>query len=123
MLDQLLDHFQAVMGRFRESIIELLPNVVGALVIIIVGVVAARVLRFITNRFLKNLDRVIPHRKVRSRLEPMKIERTASVISNILYSFACNRSRISFHQWNLLSYSTFQVVVFKYVTEIFKLSI
>ncbi len=85
MFEQLMGDFQAIVTGFKESIIAFLPNLLGALFILVLGLVVARLLRFLTNRFLKNLGRLIPHRKVRSRLEPANLERSASVVSLLLY--------------------------------------
>ena len=85
MFEQFVVDFQAILETFKNRLIELLPNLVAALVIIIAGIVVARILRFILNRFLKNVGRLMPHPKLRARLEPERLEKSALLVSNIFY--------------------------------------
>ena len=71
--------------QIREALVAFLPNLVGALFIFLIGILLAYLVRKVTNRLLKNLGRVVPHRRVRTRLQPASMERSADVFSKVLY--------------------------------------
>lgn len=71
--------------QFKQRVFELLPNIVGAIAIFLIGLLIARFLRNLTNRFFKNIGRLIPHKEIQSKLQPVQLERSAGIISNILY--------------------------------------
>jgi len=71
--------------QIRETLVGFLPNLVGALFIFLIGVLVAYVTRSIVNRLLKNAGRLIPNRRVRERLQPDRMEKSAQVISKVLY--------------------------------------
>ena len=84
-LNQIIAELGKVAFQFKKSTIEFLPNFLGAAAIFILGFLIAKLLRALTYRFFKNIGRIIPYEKIQSRLQPTRMEQSASVISNILY--------------------------------------
>lgn len=79
----------AVFGKsydqIRETLVGFLPNLAGAVLIFLIGVLVAYVMRSIAKRLLKNAGRLIPNKRVRERIRPERMERSAEVISKVLY--------------------------------------
>jgi hypothetical protein len=71
--------------QIRETLVGFLPNLAGALLIFLIGVLVAYVTRSIAKRLLKNAGRLIPNQRVRERIRPERMERSAEVISKVLY--------------------------------------
>ena len=84
-LSQILDYFGKVFERVKLGINEFLPNFMGALLIILVGFLLARLVRTLARRFLKSIGRLIPGKSIRGRLNAEKMERAASFVANTLY--------------------------------------
>jgi hypothetical protein len=82
---QLWNDLVGVFDVFRKRVMELLPHLVGALLIFLAGLLIAHFLRILIHRTLKNLSKVIPHRGIQVLLPPDRMERTAAVVSNIFY--------------------------------------
>jgi small-conductance mechanosensitive channel len=85
--NQMITELGKVAFQFKKSAIEFLPNFLGAVVIFLIGFLIAKLLRALVYRFFKNIGRLIPYEKVQSRLQPTKLEPSASIISDILYWF------------------------------------
>jgi hypothetical protein len=81
----LLDYFEKAFSQFKTSIVKFLPHFVGAIAVILLGILMARLFQALTNRFLRNLGRFIPIRKIQIHLQQDRMERTAGLISKILY--------------------------------------
>lgn len=77
--------FAKSFDQIRQTVVGFLPNLAGAVFIFLVGVLVAYVSRTIVNRLLRNVGRLIPNRRIRERLQPDRIERSAEVISKVLY--------------------------------------
>lgn len=69
----------------RQTLVGFLPNLAGALLIFLIGVLVAYVTRTLAKRLLKNAGRLIPNKRVRDRLHPDRMEGSAQVISRVLY--------------------------------------
>jgi len=79
----------AVFGKsydqIRGTLVGFLPNLAGAILIFLIGILLAFVTRTIAKRLLKNAGRLIPNKRVRERIRPERMERSAEVISKVLY--------------------------------------
>lgn len=82
---QLWNDLVGVFDLFRTRAMEFLPQLAGALLIFLAGLLIAHFLRILIHRALKNLGRVIPHRGIQGRLPPDRMERPAAVVTNIFY--------------------------------------
>ncbi len=72
--------------QIRDKVAELLPNLLGALVLVVVGWVLAWLLRAVIVRLIPRLYRLIPSRAVQRGLKTSGVERLAAeIIAGILY--------------------------------------
>lgn len=77
--------FRSMLANMKESLIELLPNLVGALAVLGIGLIVAYILRVISNRILRNFGRFLPESSIRARFDPVRMERSANIVSRLLY--------------------------------------
>lgn len=70
--------FQRLVVQLRQSILEFLPNLIGAIIIIISGILLAYCLRALIRHLTKNLDRFISTEKIQEGLKRIGIERSVS---------------------------------------------
>lgn len=82
---QIISDFGKIFTNVKQNLFNFLPNFFGAILIFFVGLIVAHLLRAITNRFFKNLGRLIPSEKAKNKLHPTRLEQPAVVISKILY--------------------------------------
>ena len=83
--DQLLDDLSKLLVQIRENIIAILPNLLYAIIIVLIGVLVARLLQAVVNRFIKNLHRLIPGKKWQSGLKQIRPERSGQLMGKIVY--------------------------------------
>jgi hypothetical protein len=82
----IFQNLAALLTQFKQSIFELIPNIVAALVILFLGFVFARLMRGFISRLVNNCYRIIPYQKVRDRLKRLLVEKpVANVISTSVY--------------------------------------
>ncbi|MEX1347426.1 MAG: hypothetical protein AB1Z31_06810 [Desulfobacterales bacterium] len=53
------------MNQFKQSVFELIPNIVSALVILLLGFIFARLIRSLIFRLVNNCYRIVPIQKIR----------------------------------------------------------
>lgn len=75
--DPVIQHAQ----RLWQSVLEYLPNLVGAIVLFLVGWLLARLLRAATTRLIPRLYRLIPSRSFQRGLKTSGMERLASEVT------------------------------------------
>jgi hypothetical protein len=71
--------------QFRDNVISFVPNLIAAVAVFLIGVLLALLFRAMVRRFVKNLDRFILHEKLQKRIRELHLERSADLISRILY--------------------------------------
>ncbi len=71
--------------QIRQALVGFLPNLAGAVLIFLIGLLVAYLTRTVARRFLRNIGRLIPNRRVRQRIPPERMERSAEVIGKVLY--------------------------------------
>jgi small-conductance mechanosensitive channel len=82
----LIDNVGLLISRVQERALELLPRLIGALAIFLVGWILALLLRFAARRLVMGLDRLVPSHRVQKSLRRLGMEKPASdVIGGILY--------------------------------------
>ena len=82
----LITDFTQLATRFEEQVLDILPKMVGALVIMAAGLVLAFLLRFLVRRLVRGLDRLIPSRVIQTSLRRLGMQRPASeVIGGVVY--------------------------------------
>ena len=82
-----LENFGKAFSQLKIKIIEFMPNFATAALILLLGVILAKVAKSLTNRFLTNLGRLVPDKNIRSRLNPARLSGSAELIGKIVYWF------------------------------------
>ncbi len=82
---QLWNDLVGVFDLFKTRAMEFLPQLAGAMLVFLAGLLIARFSRILIHRTLKNLGRVIPYQGIQERLPPGRMERPAATMSNIFY--------------------------------------
>lgn len=83
--DELLKELGNLAIQFKESFILFIPKLVFALLIIIIGILIARLFQAIVNKFIKNMDRLISSRKIKSGLEKSRLEKYYRLLGRIVF--------------------------------------
>jgi ABC-type multidrug transport system fused ATPase/permease subunit len=84
--NQLVEDLGRRFNQLKLSLFQFLPNLIGALVIFLLGLLLARLIRVLIDRFIANLDRLIPNRSVQRHLQPfIKEKPVAKIISSVAY--------------------------------------
>ncbi|MDA0748222.1 MAG: mechanosensitive ion channel [bacterium] len=84
--DQMISDTGRLFVQFKQGIGGVLPSLVGALAIFLIGLLMAYFLRAIVRRLIRGLDRFIPSNRIQNSLRRIGMERPAAeVISGILY--------------------------------------
>ncbi len=85
-IESLLTDLANMVTRIREGILGSLPDILGAILLIIIGFALARLSRAVVSRLLTNPERLIPYRKTRQSLQFIRIDPSViRVISGIVY--------------------------------------
>lgn len=85
-LQSLLAQVGQYLDRIRMKGIEILPNIVGAVVLVLIGWLIARALRALASRFIGSLDRLLPSRFAREGLQLAEMKRPASeLVSAVVF--------------------------------------
>lgn len=71
--------------QFQENFILFIPKLVLAAIIIIIGVLVARLIQAIVNKFSKNLDRLILSRNLKSGIEKSYIDKYSRLVARIVF--------------------------------------
>ncbi len=83
---QLLTDVQLLVNQLKESLFGVLPNFIVAVLLLVVGVLLAKLVRAAAKRFIGNLDRFIPSKYVQDRLRQFLADHmVASLVSRVLY--------------------------------------
>ncbi len=77
---------ERLLGQIKQSTVDFLPNLIGALMIILAGIILAFFLRALIRHLTKSLDRFVSTEKIRNGLKNIGIERSASeMIGSIIF--------------------------------------
>jgi small-conductance mechanosensitive channel len=83
---QWIDDLIRLLDQIKQSAFQFTPKLIGAVLVFLVGLLLARLMRAVIDRILKNLARLIPNRRLQSRLQRFFIENPASrVIGGLIY--------------------------------------
>jgi hypothetical protein len=75
-----------IMAHFKQSLLEFLPNLAGAIFILVVGFLIARLARALIIRFTNKLHRLIPNQRISNKVRGFIEEKPVTrVIGGILY--------------------------------------
>ena len=70
---------------FKEKIVGLVPNMITAILILLIGILLAFLLRIIVRRIITNAGRFFPNQRIRRYLDPSRLQDSAYLIGTILY--------------------------------------
>jgi len=83
---QFVEDFIKLFNQFKESFFQFLPNVIASLFILLAGLLFARLIKTLTERFINRADRLIPHKNTRIRVKHFISEKPVSqVVGSVLY--------------------------------------
>ena len=85
--EQLLQDLHTLLIQFKANLISILPNLVFAIIILIIGFFTARILRALVSRFITNLDRFIISKKLKNKIREIQLEQSAKLGGKIIYWF------------------------------------
>jgi len=83
--EQFLADLGKLLIQFKENLIAFFPQLVLAIVIVLVGIIVARIFRALVNRFIGSLDRFVANRKVQGRLKQLQLERSGKLVGKMVY--------------------------------------
>ena len=84
--DQIYTDLADVVTDMTHGLVALLPDVVSALLMVLIGAVLAVTLRLLLRRLIRSLDRLIPSRRVRNSLRQARLGRPAAdLLSNLVF--------------------------------------
>jgi hypothetical protein len=83
--EQLLADLGEMFVKFKDNLIAIIPNLVFAIIIILIGILIARLIQALVNRFIKNLDRLVSSKKLQKGLKQMRLERSTRLVGKIIY--------------------------------------
>jgi len=82
----IIENLSALLNQFKQSVFELIPNIVAALVILLLGFIFARLIRSLIFRLVNNCYRIVPIQRIRDRIRWLLSEKPVSnVIGEAAY--------------------------------------
>lgn len=83
---QFVENLIKLFNQFKQSLFEFLPNMIASLLIFLIGLLLARLVKTLTERFIKRVDRLIPRKKIRTKVKHFIEEKpVAPVIGSVLF--------------------------------------
>jgi len=83
--EQLLEDLSTLLLQIKEYLLALAPKLIGAVAVFLLGVLIAKIFQAIMRRIIKNADRIIRNKKLQTRIKQLQIEKSASLISKLIY--------------------------------------
>lgn len=72
--------------RFKETVIQFLPDFVFAILIFLIGYLLARLVRAAISKLINNIARIVPNKRIQSRLNRLVVEKpVAKIIGGIIF--------------------------------------
>jgi hypothetical protein len=82
---QFLEDLSRLFLQLKENVIAFVPNLIAAIAVFLIGLLLAFIVQAIIKRFIRNLDRFISYEKLQNRIKHLRLERSAGLISKILF--------------------------------------
>ncbi len=73
------------LDKLIDSTIELAPLIIFSFVVLLIGYVIGRLMRYLTKKLINNLPRLFNNEKIKNRLYQINFENSAAHISNIVF--------------------------------------
>ena len=85
-LNWIINNLMTLLNQFKQSVFEFIPNMVAALVILLLGFIFARLIRSLIFRLVNNCYRIVPIQRIRDRIRWLLSEKPVSnVIGEAVY--------------------------------------
>ncbi len=82
---QLVEDLRILLTQFKQEMIVFLPNFVSALLVFLIGILIARLVKFLVMRFLKKLPEMFPNERFQEKIKELQPDRSAALIGNFLF--------------------------------------
>ena len=83
---ELLGKLFQILDRFKQNVIDFLPNLFGAIIIVLLGLLVARITYAIVVRVINKLHFIIPTQSIRSRVTTLLEQKSINkIIGGFLY--------------------------------------
>ena len=83
--DQFLKDLSNLLLLIKDYTFHLIPKLLGALIIILIGFLVAHIVRALINRLIDNFERFVPNKKLQIRIKQMHLDESAGLFSKIVY--------------------------------------
>jgi len=83
--DQLLKDLSTLFLQFKDSFFAFIPKLVFALIIVLIGIVIARLFKALVNRLIKNIDRLTSSKILKNRLAQIRLDRSTQLVGKFVY--------------------------------------
>ena len=82
----IIGNLSTLLNQFKQSVFELIPNIVAALAILLLGFIFARLIRSLVFRLIDNCYRIVPIQSIRDQIRWLLTEKPVSpVIGKAVY--------------------------------------
>lgn len=83
--EQFMAHFDRALINMEEKLIDLFPGFVAALLVLLVGILIARLVRFLARRLVLGLGKLVPEGRLGGKLRPEDLEKSGDAAGRVLY--------------------------------------
>ncbi len=83
--EQLLEDMANLFNQLKYKFIAIAPDLIFAIILILIGIIIARVLKTVVSRLITRIDSLIPSSKLKNRLEKVRLERSSQIVSKIVF--------------------------------------
>jgi len=83
--EELLKNLNQILFDFKVSFLAFLPKFIFALIVFLIGYLIARLVQFLTKRFIKGTNRFITNEKIKKHLQRKHLEQSSVFIGKTLY--------------------------------------
>ncbi|KAA3662107.1 MAG: hypothetical protein DWQ10_03190 [Calditrichaeota bacterium] len=82
---QFIEDLGQMFVQLKANLITFIPNLIFAILIILVGIAIARLFQALLNRFIKNIDRFISSRNLQKGLKQIQLEPSGRLVGKIVF--------------------------------------
>ena len=83
--EELLKNLNQILFDFKVSFLAFLPKFIFALIVFLIGYLIARLVQFLTKRFIKGTNRFITNERIKKHLQRKHLEQSSAFIGKTLY--------------------------------------
>ncbi|MGB5529007.1 MAG: hypothetical protein WBQ32_03480, partial [Ignavibacteriaceae bacterium] len=83
--EQWMEDLGQLLLEFKDALLAFLPKFIFALIVFLIGYLIARLVQFLTKRFIKGTNRFITNQKIKKHLQQKHLEQSSVFIGKTLY--------------------------------------